>query len=187
MNMIDFPGWTTADVLSMAPCHYYRRCLEDLWDGRERLSIKDVCRLDITAKDRMWLLVRTPRPVIVPALERIQHRTVRKYALPDSGTHEWAKAWFRTGDPGPTPDPSDPVLHLVPETTPAKFAVLCARAHSADFVSVYAAHAEMYALEGRRFDRRHPRIEFDLQVEDFRTVYDLQAWAREFMKEKTDE
>ena len=47
-------GWTVDDVMELGPRlpGYPRDRVEALWGGRERLSIVEVCDLDIPAMDR---------------------------------------------------------------------------------------------------------------------------------------
>ena len=51
--------YTVKDIMNKGPCKEYtkERVLE-LWAGKETLTFKEVCTLDIDSKDRTWIAAR---------------------------------------------------------------------------------------------------------------------------------
>ena len=88
--------WTIDEMLSHSPCEDYpRERLEELWAGRERLSVLDILELDIPAEDRVWAALRAGDHV-APAVERIVTRAVSNHCL-SCGIPEvesWARGWL---------------------------------------------------------------------------------------------
>ena len=88
--------WTIDELLSHSPCEDYPRArLEEMWAGRERLSVLDILELDIPAEDRVWAALQAGDHV-APAVERIVTRAVTNHCL-SCGIHEvesWARDWL---------------------------------------------------------------------------------------------
>ena len=52
-------NFTVTDIMNKRPCpEYTEEVVLELWAGREELAFKEVCTLDISADDRIWIAVR---------------------------------------------------------------------------------------------------------------------------------
>lgn len=69
--------WTVQQVIDAGAC-YPRERVEALWAGRESLTLREVCALNIPAADRVWLIAQDPPKGWV---ERIMTRAVKTNAL----------------------------------------------------------------------------------------------------------
>ena len=97
-------SWTIGEMLNERPCaEYPRNRIEDLWSGRERLSLRDILRLDIPASDRIWVVCRPGAMTDEQRaawLERIVTRSVKDHAL-NCGiltVEAWARNWLNGSD-----------------------------------------------------------------------------------------
>jgi hypothetical protein len=67
--------WTVDEMLAHKPCLPYDQArLEELWAGRERLSVLDILDLDIPPKDRVWAALQAGdhvEPVKTSILKRL--------------------------------------------------------------------------------------------------------------------
>lgn len=94
--MTDGRTWTVQQVVDAEAC-YTRKRIKELWAGREALTLREVCALDIPAVDRVWLIAQD-----APAgwVERIVARAVETHALrcgiPD--VEAWAQRWLDGAD-----------------------------------------------------------------------------------------
>jgi hypothetical protein len=90
-------AWTISDILNLNPCEgYSQERLEELANGRTKMTSLEVIDLDIPAEHRIWLLCREGREVVDVALARIADRAVRSHCL-GCGWEEaekWAEAWL---------------------------------------------------------------------------------------------
>ena len=80
-------NFTVTDIMNKRPCpEYTEEVVSDLWAGREELAFKEVCTLDISADDRIWIAVRlAARDTVVSwadycAAEAQKHAATRAYA-----------------------------------------------------------------------------------------------------------
>ena len=48
---------TVDDVMAYEPC-YTRERVEELFAGRTKMTIREICAVDVRAKDRVWLLTQ---------------------------------------------------------------------------------------------------------------------------------
>ena len=87
--------WTIDEMMSHSPCpDYPRERLEELWAGRERLSVIDILDLEIPADDRVWAVLQAGEHVQT-AIERIVVRAVADHCLScgipkvESWAHDW--------------------------------------------------------------------------------------------------
>ena len=97
--------WTIDEMLAEQPCKKYRNraLLERLWDGRERLSILDVLRLEIRVEDRLWVAAR-PNALdasvqsrwLEVIVARAINRALEVYDDPQFIT--WARGWLDSMD-----------------------------------------------------------------------------------------
>lgn len=88
-------SWSVDDVMELGPGPGYpRERIEKLWDGRERLNVEEVAKLDIPIEDRLWLLLEQK------SVERIMTRAVTDYALHcgHPTVEEWARRWLSGED-----------------------------------------------------------------------------------------
>jgi len=50
--------FTVQDIMNEGPClDYTEEVVRDLWSGKEALTFKEVCSLDINAEDRIWIAI----------------------------------------------------------------------------------------------------------------------------------
>ena len=131
--------WNIDEMLFEQPCEEYRNraLLERLWDGRERVSILDVLRLEIPAEDRLW--VATLPDALEPAVQfrwlegivaRAINRALEVYDDPQFIT--WASRWLDGTD-----------RNAAAARAAARAAAHAARA--AGWTAAYAAYAAAYA------------------------------------------
>ena len=98
-------SWTISEMLSERPCAEYRDKvkLDALWAGRERLTLVDVLRLDIPARDRIWVAIR-PKAISSEMRkewrEGIVARAIKRACevYTDEAYHAWAEKWLRGED-----------------------------------------------------------------------------------------
>jgi len=51
--------YTVTDIMNKEPCpDYTEEVVTELWAGREELTFKEVCNLDIAIDDRVWISAR---------------------------------------------------------------------------------------------------------------------------------
>ena len=51
--------FTVKDIMNEGPCpDYTEEVVTELWAGREELTFKEVCNLNISVEDRIWIAVR---------------------------------------------------------------------------------------------------------------------------------
>ena len=51
--------FTVKDIMNQKPCpDYTEEVVKDLWAGREELTVKEICNLDISVEDRIWVAAR---------------------------------------------------------------------------------------------------------------------------------
>ena len=52
-------NFTVTDIMNKKPCpDYTEEVVTELWAGREELTFREVCTLDIDVGDRIWIAVR---------------------------------------------------------------------------------------------------------------------------------
>ena len=90
--------WTVDEMLADLPCCrcYTRERVEELWAGRERLSLLEILDLDIAAQDRVWVCCRDDHPRRAVWIWRVVGRGVREHAV-HCGVPEvehWADLWL---------------------------------------------------------------------------------------------
>ncbi len=92
--------WTVDEMLAEKPCEKYTRSvITSLWAGRERLTLQDILGLDISARDRMWVVWR-PGALLKEQqkslLETILVRCITTHALHCgiAKVESWAQKWI---------------------------------------------------------------------------------------------
>ena len=51
--------FTVKDIMDRKPCpDYTEEVVTELWAGKESLTFREVCTLDISAEDRTWIAAR---------------------------------------------------------------------------------------------------------------------------------
>ena len=51
--------FTVKDIMDRKPCpDYTEEVVTGLWAGREELTVKEICNLDISVEDRIWVAAR---------------------------------------------------------------------------------------------------------------------------------
>ena len=98
---MQIPSWTIDEMLAEKPCEEYTRArLEELWAGRERLTLLDMLDLDIHVADKVWACCRDT-PLREPWLfGRVLTRCIRDHARNCSvpTVRRWAKRWLSGED-----------------------------------------------------------------------------------------
>jgi cobalamin biosynthesis Mg chelatase CobN len=96
--MMSEPSWTVDEMLAERPCERYtRETLEELWNGKECLSLSDILEKDIPGADKSWVCCR---PIVGELrdkwLERVVTRAVRDHALHCGvlSVAQWAQSWL---------------------------------------------------------------------------------------------
>lgn len=65
-------NYTVNDIMTLKPC-YSRDKVEDLWAGRESLTLSEIADLDISLEDRRWVIIR-----LSPPSQALLHRWVER-------------------------------------------------------------------------------------------------------------
>ena len=77
--------FTVKDIMNKEPCpSYTEEVVTELWAGREELTFREVCTLDIDVGDRIWIAVRlASRATVVSWAD---------YCVDEAGKHATATA-----------------------------------------------------------------------------------------------
>ena len=88
--------WTVDEMLAERPCADYTRArIEELWAGRERLSLLDILDFDIPDLDKIWACCRN-HPHRGAWLDVVVTRAVRTHAVGCGvpAVESWAQIWL---------------------------------------------------------------------------------------------
>ena len=97
-------SWTVAEMKAEGPCKDYTLDrLTELWAGRDKLTLLEICDLDIPDADKMWCAFRPTALTSAQRgelLDRIVTRAVTNHALHCGapGVEAWAQKWLNGED-----------------------------------------------------------------------------------------
>jgi len=134
---------TIDDVLAYEPC-YTRERVEELFAGRTEMTIREICAVDVPAKDRVWLLTQDG---VLDAdmrdkwITMIVTRAITNHALhcdiPE--VERWAENWLSGADrSSDAADAADAAVR-------AAYVAALAAAYVAAYAAAYAAYAALAA------------------------------------------
>ena len=91
--------FTIEDILELDPCEEYtREKLEELWEGKESLTLREILELTIPIDDRNWVMPRlVPTEIVIKwahlcAHEAKKHATTANAARSATNAAEYADA-----------------------------------------------------------------------------------------------
>jgi len=135
---------TVDDVMAYEPC-YTRERVEELFAGRTEMTIREICAVDVRAKDRVWLLTQDG---VLDAdmrdkwITMIVTRAITNHALhcdiPE--VERWAENWLSGADRS-----SDAARAAARAAADAANAAYAAYAAADSAYAAYAAYAAAYA------------------------------------------
>jgi len=80
--------FTVKDIMNQKPCpDYTEEVVKDLWAGREELTVKEVCSLDIDVLDRIWIAVRLASKATVVSWANYCADEAQKHAAAANAAH----------------------------------------------------------------------------------------------------
>ena len=180
--------WTIDEMLANGLCgDYPRERLEELWAGREKLSVLEILDLDIPAKDRIWAALQAGDHVAA-AVERIITRAVTNHCL-SCGVPQaeaGARAWLQ-GDRSAMDDPETSwALRSASEAARAAWvAVAAAETANACGAAAWARWAAGVADAADAADAVARSAERERQIEDIREAVLMTEKESEHMPDYT--
>ena len=138
--------FTVQDIMNKEPCpDYTEEVVTELWKDKKSLTFKEVCDLDISVEDRIWIAVRLASKATVVSWANYCANEAQKHA---AAANAAPFAAHRT------------TLYAARAANAAYYAASYAAnaANYADYAALYAAYAAYYAAPNR-FKARNEELE----------------------------